>query len=151
MSLDSVANFTIVEVSTGYDDTDVTIVLKTGDGAKLPDPAVAEYNLVWYDSTTYPNPAEDPNVEIVRVTALSTDTLTVTRNQESSGASTKNTGSKIYKMILSITAKMITDIGTATDKAKNPDNPIKLVNIQPCCSANSLYAVVLYTVISNSL
>jgi len=113
MSLDQVKNFCIVEVSTGYDDVATSIVLKTGDGAKLPDPANGEYNLVWYDSTTYLNPTDDPNVEIVRVTAKSTDTITVARNQEGSGASTKNTADKTYKMILSLTKKMIDDIETA--------------------------------------
>lgn len=110
MALDGVNNFAKVEVSTGYDASATSIVLATGDGAKLPDPATANYNVVWWNSTDYPDPADDPNVEIVRVTAKSTDTLTVTRNQESSGASTKNTAGKTYKMILGITAKMITDI-----------------------------------------
>jgi hypothetical protein len=41
----------------------------------------------------------------VRVTAISTDTLTVTRAQESTSASTKNTASKTYKMIAGLTAK----------------------------------------------
>ena len=115
MALDQVKNFCIVEVSTGYNSTDTSIVLKTGDGAKLPDPASGEYNLVWYDNTSYLNPTEDPNVEIVRVTALSTNTLTVTRNQEGSGASTKNTADKTYKMILSLTKKMLDDIGSNFD------------------------------------
>jgi len=112
MSLDQTKNFCMVEVSIGYNDVATSIVLKAGNGANLPDPTSGEYNLVWYDSTTYPNPADDPNVEIIRVTALSTDTLTVTRNQESSGASTKNTADKTYKMILSLTKKMVDDIAT---------------------------------------
>lgn len=110
MALDGVNNFAKVEVSTGYDAAATSIVLATGDGAKLPDPATANYNVVWWNFTDYPDPADDPNKEIVRVTAKTTDTLTVTRNQESSGASTKNTATKTYKMILGITAKMITDI-----------------------------------------
>ena len=126
MALDQVANFIKVEVSIGYDDAAVEIVLKTDDGAKLPEPATGNYNLVWHDSTTYPNPSDDPNVEIVRVTAKSTDTLTVTRNQESSGASTKNTADKTYKMILSLTKKMIDDIealtGAGTDTTAIHDN-----------------------------
>ena len=108
--LDQILNFCVVVVSTGYNDTDTSIVLKTGDGAKLPDPASGEYNLTWYDSDTYPNPADDPNVEIDRVTAKSTDTITVIRAQEGTVASTKNTADKTYKMILSLTKKMITDI-----------------------------------------
>ena len=112
MALDGVGNFGKVEVSTGYDASATSIVLATDEGAKLPDPSGDNYNVTWYNWTDYKDPADDPNVEIVRVTAKSTDTLTVSRNQESSGASTKNTADKTYKMVLGVTAKMITDIET---------------------------------------
>jgi hypothetical protein len=112
MVLDATKNFAIVTVSTGYDADDTEIVLSTGHGAKLPDPSTdGEFNLIWFNSTDY-TPSSDPNVEIVRCTARSSDTLTVTRNQESSGASTKNTADKVYLMILGITAKTILDIDT---------------------------------------
>lgn len=110
MSLDQVANFKKVTVSTGYDAAATSIVLSSGQGAGLPTPASGAYNLVWWNSTDYTDPTDDPNVEIVRVTAKSTDTLTITRAQESTSASTKNTAGKTYKMILGLTAKMITDI-----------------------------------------
>lgn len=108
--VDQVANFKKVTVSIGYDASATSIVLATGQGAELPDPSGDNYNLIWWDSTNYADPADDPNVEIVRVTAKSSDTLTVTRNQESSGASTKNTGSATYKMTLGPTAKTIADL-----------------------------------------
>lgn len=112
-ALDAVKNFAKVTVNTGYDESATEIVLSSGHGAKLPDPSTAgEFNLVWWNSTDYEDPSDDPNVEVVRCTARSTDTLTVTRNQEGSGASTKNTATKTYKMILALTAKMITDIGS---------------------------------------
>ncbi len=111
MALDPVLNFAKCTVSTGYDASATSIVLSGGDGAKLPAPASnGAFNLVWWNSTDYPDPADDPNKEIVRCTARSTDTLTVTRNQESSGASTKNTDGKTYKMILAMTKKMVDDI-----------------------------------------
>jgi hypothetical protein len=109
--LDPVVNFGKVTVSTGYDSDDVSIVLSSGDGAKLPQPSTdGAFNLVWWNVTDYADPADDPNVEIVRVTARSTDTLTVTRAQEGTSGSTKNTGSKTYKMALGITKKTIDDI-----------------------------------------
>ena len=111
--VDQVANFKKVTVNTTYDDSATSIVLSSGHGAELPDPSGDNYNLIWWDSTNYGDPADDPNVEIVRVTAKSTDTLTVTRNQESSGASTKNTGGATYKMVLGPTAKTITDLESA--------------------------------------
>lgn len=114
--LDPVKNNVNVTVSTTYDAVATSIVLAGGDGAKLPDPvADGEFNLVWYDATVYPDPNDDPNVEIVRVTAVSTDTLTVTRNQEGSGASTKNTGGSTYKMGLFPTKKLVDDIDGVVD------------------------------------
>jgi hypothetical protein len=120
MALDPVTNFAIVSVSTGYDASSTSIVLTSGNGAKLP--SVFSYNLVWWNSTDYPNPNDDPNVEIVRVTGRSTDTLTVTRAQEGTVASTKNTASKTYKMALGVTAKMITDIDTTKASVAQPIN-----------------------------
>lgn len=109
--MDAIKNFAKVTVSTTYNDTAGTVVLSAGHGAKLPDPATeGAFNLVWWDSTTYPDPSDDPKAEIVRCTARSTDTLTVTRAQESTTASTKDTGSVVYKMILSVTKKTMDDI-----------------------------------------
>jgi hypothetical protein len=102
--MDSAKNFAKVTVSTGYDAAATSIVLSSGHGAKLP---TAPFNAVWWNATDYADPSDDPNVEIVRVTVISTDTLTVTRAQESTSASTKNTAAKTYKMIASLTAKVI--------------------------------------------
>lgn len=111
--LDPVKNFAKVTVSIGYDASATSIALSSGQGSKLPDPATdGAFNLVWWNATDYNDPSDDPNVEIVRCTGRSTDTLTVTRAQESTSASTKNTSGKTYKMILAPTAKLVTDIGT---------------------------------------
>lgn len=111
MALDAVKNFAKVTVSIGYDDVATSIVLTGGDGAKLPAPATdGQFNLVWWNSTEYLDPSDDPKKEIVRCTVRSTDTLTVTRAQEDTSASTKNDAGDTYKMILSPTAKMIMDI-----------------------------------------
>ncbi|KKM14535.1 hypothetical protein LCGC14_1705120, partial [marine sediment metagenome] len=114
MALDPVINFGKVTVSIGYDASATSIVLTTGHGANLP--ATFSYNLVWWDSTTYADPADDPNVEIVRVTNRVTDTLTVTRAQEGTSATVKNIAGKTYKMILAFTKKMKDDIETAIPK-----------------------------------
>ncbi len=110
MTIDVRNNFGKVTVSTGYDAIATSIVLTSGHGAKLP--SSFSYNLVWYNSTDYPDPADDPKVEIVRVTNRVTDTLTVIRAQESTSATTKNTAAKTYKMALAVTKKMIDDIET---------------------------------------
>ncbi len=106
--LDNAKNFAKTTVSIGYNAAATSIVLQTGDGAKLPTVA---FNAVWYNSTDYPDPSDDPYVEIVRVTVIATDTLTITRAQESTTATAKNISGKVYKLIAGITAKVInTDI-----------------------------------------
>jgi hypothetical protein len=115
MSLDNAKNFAKVTVSTGYDAVATTIVLTTGHGAKLP---TAPFNAVWWNATDFGDPADDPNAEIVRVTNISTDTLTVTRAQESTSAATHNTSAKTYKMMAGLTAKVInTDLAGGLTKA----------------------------------
>lgn len=118
--MDAVKNFGKVTVSIGYDDSATSIALSSGDGERLPNPSVdGEFNLVWWNETDYKDPSEDPNREIIRVTARSTDTLTIVRpasgndyNGEGSEntASSKNTAGKTYRMILSPTKKTIIDL-----------------------------------------
>ncbi len=109
--LDPVKNFAIVTVSIGYAAGATSIVLAVGSGAKLPQPSTdGAFNLVWWNITDYPNPADDPSVEIVRCATRTDDTLTVTRGQEGTADVNHNTAVKIYKMMLSITKKMIDDL-----------------------------------------
>lgn len=109
--VDPVLNFGKAIVSIGYDDVAVSIVLTSGNGARFPDPGVSgAFNLVWYDSSLYPDPSDDPNHEIVRCTARSTDILTITRAQEGTSNTTKNTVGSTYKMILTLTKKAYDDL-----------------------------------------
>lgn len=111
MIIDPVKNFAKVVVSGGYDNTATSINLVSGDGAKLPDPATdGAFNLVWWNSTDYPDPADDPYKEIVRCTAKSTDTLTIIRAQEGTSAQNHNLSGKTYKMVLALTKKVMDDI-----------------------------------------
>jgi hypothetical protein len=123
MTLDSVVNFSLLTLSQGYGASDTTIVLASG-GSSLPS---APFNATWWDSTDYPNPVNDPNVEIVRVTNVNGNILTIQRGAESAtgggSASTKNNAGKTYSFMLGITAKMITDIGA------NLQQPWKLVTV----------------------
>ncbi len=111
--LDPVVNFGKVTVSTGYTNLDPVILLATTHGSKLPDPLIdGPFNLIWYNASRYADPSDDPNVEIVRCTIRTGDTLTVDRHQEGTSASNKNSSGDTYKMILSPTKKTITDIKT---------------------------------------
>lgn len=112
---DNAKNFAKVTVSTGYDDVATSVVLSGSEGVKLPS---VPFNAVWWNSTDYNDPTDDPNREIVRVTAIATDTLTVTRAQEGTSGSTKNTATKVYKMIAGLTALGVNDFLTnRTDSA----------------------------------
>ena len=108
MILDPLVNFGKATVSAGYDSAATSVVLTTGHGAKLP--TEHYYNLVWWNSTDYADPADDPSVEIVRVTNRSTDTLTIVRAQEGTSAANHNTGGKTYKMALCMTKKAFEDL-----------------------------------------
>ena len=107
MALDAALNFAKSTLSTGYTSAATSIVLVSGGGAKFP---AAPFNAVWYNSTDYGSPEDDPSVEIVRCTVISTDTLTVTRGQESTSAANHNTAGKTYTLSAGPTAKLITDI-----------------------------------------
>lgn len=114
--MDNITNFGKAQVSTGYDSTATSIVLAGGNGVKLPDPP---FNLVWWNATDYGDPSDDPNVEIVRCTGKSTDTLAVVRAQEDTIASAKNLSGKTYKMILAPTKKVFDDIDTEAQTKVN--------------------------------
>lgn len=61
--------------------TNVATSIVVASGAAFP--ATGNFICTIWDKTTYPDPSDDPNMEIVKVTARSTNTLTVTRAQES--------------------------------------------------------------------
>ena len=115
MVLDQTQNFVRVLVQGTHSDTATTISLESGEASELPDPATEQYNLVWWDDGNYSRPDQDPNVEIVRATAVDTtnDTVDVNRGQENTSATTKNNSDNDYQMMLSPTSKMFTDIETA--------------------------------------
>jgi len=112
MVLDQVENFIRVSVAGGHASGDNTISLQSGEASFLPDVNQGKYNLTWWDSENFSLPSEDPNVEIVRVNSIDTtnDTISVTRGQENTSATSKSTGDGEYSLILSPTAKTIEDI-----------------------------------------
>jgi hypothetical protein len=112
MPIDAAKNFAKVTVSTGYDASATSIALTAGHGLKLP---TAPFNAVWWNSTDYSDPSDDPDVEIVRVTNVATDTLTVTRAQEGTSASVKNSGGKTYRMVAGLLAAAANTLATQSD------------------------------------
>jgi len=132
MTLDQTANFVRVGVSGSHDDIATTVTLAQGDASVLPDPSNGKYNLVWFDAGTFARPDEDPNVEIVRAQSIDTqnDTLLVSRGEESTNASTKNTAGGEYVLVLAPTSKMFDDIAaglyTDTDAVNAINNETSL-------------------------
>jgi hypothetical protein len=83
-------------VSTGYDYNESIIFLNHNDGAKLPDPSIqGSYDLIWWNSTDYTNPYQDPNAETVKCLAKYGDTIVVLRQE---GSSNKDLPGKTYSM-----------------------------------------------------
>jgi len=108
MVLDAVSNFVRGETDAAIDSTQTTVSVV--DASIFPDPATdGEYNVVIWDTGQYPRPDQDPNVEILRVTAIDTgtDDLTTTRAQETTAGASHPSGSAVH---LSPTAKMFGDI-----------------------------------------
>lgn len=99
------------------DDTSLTVA----DASSFPDPATKAYNVVIWNITDYANPTDayaNSQAEIVRVTGKSSNTLTITRAQESTTGRNFNTAGKTYAVALTLTAKTITDIETDIANAR---------------------------------
>lgn len=105
--MDIAKNFSKATVSDGnYDASATSIDLTTGGGDRMP---VAPFNLVWWNATDFPDPSDDPSVEIVRVTDVTDDTLTIVRGQEGTAAADHNLAGKTYKVIACLTAKAVNE------------------------------------------
>jgi polygalacturonase len=109
VSFDAHKNFALSTVATPPSPatSGTSLSVAAGDGSKFPTPP---FNAVVWPPGTQPVAA---NAEIVRVTAVATDTLTITRTQESTSARAIVVGDQISA---GITAKTFTDVeGVATD------------------------------------
>ena len=105
MPLDNAKNGARGTILTGITAAATSVTLLTGHGARMPSVPFNAWN---YNSTDFAgDPNEDPGYEIVRVTARATDTLTITRAQESTSASNHNTVGKTYKLVAGLTARTI--------------------------------------------
>ena len=115
MALDPIRNFAISRVATvpSPADSGTTLVVDAGDGALFPDPSSSgEFNVVIYPNGEQP---DSSNAEIVRVTARTTDTMTIEREQESTSARTITEGDVV---MLGITKKTIDDIQDVAEGAE---------------------------------
>lgn len=102
---DLVSNCAKTIVDGTYDADDVSVTVLSPERF----PAVP-FTALWWNATDYGDPADDPDREFVRVTAVTDDVFTVTRAQEDTSASVKNKANKVYKMVAGITAEMWNDL-----------------------------------------
>src|ERR1017187_3705208 len=108
MALDAAVNFAKAALASGITSGATSLTLVAGGGAKCP---AVPFNATIFNSTDYSDPSDDPAVEIVRVTGISTDTLSpITRGQEGTTGVAHNTAGKTYTLIAGPTAKLVTDI-----------------------------------------
>lgn len=111
MAFDAHSNFAVSTVATAPSPaiSGISLVVAAGEGARFP--------AVPFNAVICPNAVPTPlNAEVVRVTNRSTDTLTITRAQESSSARTVVVGDRIFA---AITAKTITDVESASSTLQN--------------------------------
>jgi len=107
--LSTFANFAKGSVIGRYGATDSTILLTEGDTDRFPSPP---FNATWWESSRYPNAADDPSVEIVTVTEINGDYMSIIRGAEGTAASAKNTSSSRYSIAQSITARTLDQLLT---------------------------------------
>lgn len=111
MPFDAVKNFCKGTLNAGIAQGASTLTLQTGQGAKFPNPSTdGQFNIVVWNYTDYPDPSDDPNVEVKRCTARSGDVLTISGGQEGTSDVAHNTAGKEYRVMLGITAKTIVDL-----------------------------------------
>jgi hypothetical protein len=103
MPFDAHKNFAVSAVATAPSPaaSGTSLVVTAGEGTRFP---AVPFNAVVCPVNERPTPA---NAEVVRVTARSTDTLTITRAQEDSSARTIGVGDLIFA---AITAKTLKDV-----------------------------------------
>lgn len=83
-----------------------SLTVATGDGAKFP---AAPFNITVWPAASLPLTS---NAEIMRVTAVATDTFTVTRNTEA-GGSALSTIAAGYQVANTVTVRTLTDVEKA--------------------------------------
>lgn len=106
------AAYSLVATAPSPASSGTSLVVTAGEGGRFP--AVPFNATIWATGaqpTFAAGGTTGGNFEIVRVTAISTDTLTITRAQESTSARTVVVGDQIAA---TVTAKTLTDVETLT-------------------------------------
>lgn len=103
MALDTFVNLAYSTLASGITSGATTLTVASGDGAKF---SVGGNATIW-DSGVAASPdlvAAGSAPEIVRITGISGDVLTISRGQETTSAVAHNTGGHTYSIIQGVTA-----------------------------------------------
>lgn len=119
-------------LASGITNSATTIVLATGTGARFPAAGGSDYFYATLIDTSN-------NLEIVKVTARSTDTLTVVRAQDDTSARAFSTGDRIEVRVTAALLSDIRDSVTPSDgsvsTAKIVDNAVTLAKLASAVQA----------------
>lgn len=143
MEWDKIENFALSTLNGAVASGDGTLAVQAGDAAAK-FPATTAFNCVIWKKSAYAEPQDDPNMEIVRVTNISTDTFSITRGQE--GTSPAN-HEDLDRIELNITKKPIQDL--INNKLGNSADVIKDDHIDWGSGSNQVKATVAAAVITD--
>jgi len=143
-------NFAKSTVAMGYDALVTRIDLVPGGGAQFPTPP---FNATWWNITDYPDPADDPNAEVIKVINIDGDTLDIVRAQEGTSASVKNIPGKTYALMIDlvpetgvehtdIMGNLVPYVGATKDVDLGTNN----LYTNNLYTKNNLYGMMLYLV-----
>lgn len=119
MSFYKLANFAISELASGITDSATTLIVKTGEGALFP--SAGDFMLVVAVGAT--DTSEESNIEIVKCTGRSTDTLTIVRAQEGTSAVAHAAGELVA---LRVTKGVLEEVQDAVDaRLKAPTGSVE--------------------------
>jgi hypothetical protein len=105
MPLDAYKNFAAATLAAGINSSATSLSVASGQGARFP---AVPFNATIYNATDYADAADAYHAghsEIVRVTAISTDNLTISRAQEGTSAVNLNSAGKTYRIVAGLTAR----------------------------------------------
>jgi hypothetical protein len=126
--MDNVKNFAFGTLDIGITSGATSLTLTAGHAARFP---AAPFNATLYNATDYTDAASAYHAgaaEIVRVTAVAGDVLTITRAQESTTAVAHNTGGKTYRLHAGVTAELLSRSNLIASVPKDPiTTPLTLV------------------------
>lgn len=100
-------NFAISPLIAGYSAADTILGVMSGDKFPAIASVADRYKLVYWNSSDYPSPADDPDAEIIEATARTGGTFTTIRGVDGTTAKDHNVIGKTYSLALNSIASLL--------------------------------------------